>query len=165
LPDPEQAGTGELPPPLDDETEPKVVFWLRAFRPDGSRFGKVQWVGANAGLAEQTRTARPEYLGTGDAQPGQEMALVHRPVVAGSLVLEVEGPDGWVRWQEVDGFHASREDDPSLPAGPGRGLRQRLAGRPPQIGERGRARSYRYGGGRAGNVAAKAISKLRPCRR
>jgi baseplate J-like protein len=163
LPDPEQAGTGELPPPLDDETEPKVLFWLRAFRPDGSRFGKVLWVGANAGMAEQTKTARPEFLGTGDAQPGQEMALVHRPVIAGSLVLEVEGPDGWVRWHEVDGFHASQEDDRCfvLDSEAGRvRFGNGLQGRAPQLGERVRARSYRYGGGRAGNVAAKAISKL-----
>jgi baseplate J-like protein len=165
LPDAEQAGTGALPPPLDEETEPKVLFWLRAFRPDGSRFGKVQWVGANAGLAEQTKTARPEFLGTGDAQPGQEMALVHRPVIAGSLVLEVEGPDGWVRWQEVDGFHASKEDDPHfvLDSEAGRvRFGNGLQGRAPQLGERVRARSYRYGGGRAGNVAAKAIAKLIP---
>jgi hypothetical protein len=163
LPDPDQAGTGELPPPLDEETEADLLFWLRAFRPDGSRFGKVLWVGANAGHAEQTRTARPEYLGTGDAQPGQELALVHRPVVAGSLVLEVEGPDGWVRWHEVDGFHASAEDDRHyvLDAEAGRvRFGNGLQGRAPQLGERVRARSYRYGGGRAGNVAAGAIAKL-----
>jgi hypothetical protein len=161
--DPEQAGTGELPPPLDDEIEATVLFWLRAFRLDGSRFGRVLWVGANAGTAEQTRTARPEYLGTGDAQPGQELVLVHRPVVAGSLVLEVEGPDGWVRWHEVDGFHASAEDDRHFALDPEAGrvrFGNGLQGRAPQLGERVRAKSYRYGGGRAGNVAAKAITKL-----
>jgi len=33
-------------------------------------------------------------------------------------------------------------------------------GRPPQIGERIRAKSYRYGGGASGNVAAKSIAKI-----
>ena len=163
LADPDRAGTGSLPPQLDPKTEAKVLFWLRAWRHDGSRFGKVLWVGANAGEVEQTRTARTELLGTGNAQPSQVMLLVNRPVIAGSLVLEVEGPDGWTAWTEVDSFHASREEDRHyvVDAEAGRvRFGNGLQGRAPQIGERVRARSYRTGGGAAGNVAAKAINKV-----
>src|SRR5439155_7129447 len=89
---------------------------------------------------------------------------VHRPVIDGTLVVEVEeDPDRWQPWTSVDGFHASGEDDRvyvvDLEAGVvkfGNGVR----GRTPQIGQRIRATGYRYGGGAVGNVAAAAISKL-----
>lgn len=165
LADRDRAGTGALPPPLDDEAEGQLLFWLRAWRHDGGRFGKVAWLGANAAEVVQTRSARTELLGIGNAQPHQEMALVHRPVIAGSLVLEVESAEGWTAWQEVDGFHASREDDRHYTLDPEAGrvrFGNGLAGRAPQLGERVRSRAYRYGGGAAGNVAPGAISKLSP---
>jgi predicted phage baseplate assembly protein len=63
----------------------------------------------------------------------------------------------------VDGFWASKADDRhyivDLEAGSvsfGNGLQ----GMPPQIGQRIRAVSYRWGGGAAGNVAPGAISKV-----
>jgi hypothetical protein len=161
--DRDRAGTGALPPPLDDEAEARILFWLRAWRHDGSRFGKVAWVGANAAAVVQTRGAKTEFLGVGNAQPHQEMQLVHRPVIAGSLSLEVESAEGWTAWQEVDGFHASREDDRHyvLDAEAGRvRFGNGLQGRAPQLGERVRSRGYRYGGGAAGNVAPAAISKI-----
>jgi len=163
LADRDRAGTGTLPPPLDDEAEARILFWLRAWRHDGSRFGKVLWLGANAATLVQTRQAKTEFLGVGNAQPHQEMQLVHRPVIEGSLVLEVESAEGWTAWSEVDGFHASREDDRhfKLDAEAGRvRFGNGLQGRAPQLGERVRSRGYRYGGGAAGNVAPMAISKL-----
>lgn len=163
--DPDLAGGGDLPPELDEESTARTLLWLRAFRPDGSRFGKVAWVGANAAHAEQVRRARTEFLGTGNAQPGQAARLIHRPVVAGSATIEVEEATGWVPWQEVDGFHASGPEDRHYVLDPEAGIVRfgnGLQGRAPQIGERLRARGYRSGGGRAGNVAGGAISKLVP---
>ncbi len=163
LPDPDLAGTGELPPVLDDDTTARIVCWLRAFRPDHSRIGKVVYVGLNAAEVVQLRRARAEFLGTGTGQPGQRCKLVHRPVLSGSLELEVEDEDGWRAWLEVDGFHASGESDRhyvlDAEAGEvrfGDGLRGYL----PQIGQRLRARAYEFGGGVAGNVPARAISRL-----
>src|SRR5207249_10631058 len=46
--DQNQAGTRDLPPVLDDTRAAKLLFWLRAFRKDGSRFGSVSYVVANA---------------------------------------------------------------------------------------------------------------------
>lgn len=161
--DADLAGTGDLPPLLDDETAAKVVFWIRAFRHDGGRFGRLLWLGANATEVEQVRKARPELLGTGNAQPGQRFRLVHRPAIAGSLTLEVEGPEGWVEWREVDGFHASSESDRCYVLDPEAGevrFGNGVQGYPPQIGQRIRAREYQYGGGAEGNVPSKAISKV-----
>lgn len=163
LDDPDLAGTGELPPVLDDDTEAKVLFWLRAYRLDGGGFGKVQWLGANAAECVQTRTARAEFLGTGSGQPGQQARLIHTPVMAGSLELEVEDADGWSAWREVEGFHASGPEDRHfvLDAEAGRvRFGNGLQGEAPQIGRRIRAVTYRWGGGAAGNVAAGAIQKL-----
>jgi hypothetical protein len=156
-------GTGQFPPALDDETEKKLLFWIRAFRLNQSRFGKVQFVGANAVEAIQTAKATAEFVGTGNAQPNQRYKLVHRPVIDGSLVVEVEDGGRFLPWQAVDGFFASAPDDRhyvvDLEAG---GVRfgNGLQGYAPQIGQRIRAVEYRYGGGVAGNVAPKAISKI-----
>ena len=161
--DPDLLGTGELPPLVDESIEERVLFWLRAYRHDGRRFGKVVYVGANAAEVVQTRKARTEFVGTGDGQPNQTYSLVNNNVVSGTLALEVEAPDGWRGWEEVDGFHASSESDRHFVLDGEAGLLKfgnGLQGYVPQIGQRIRARSYRYGGGLQGNVAAKAISKI-----
>jgi len=161
--DPDLLGTGDRPPALDEETEAKVLFWLRAFRHDGSHFGRVRHVAVNATEVYQRRLASPQVLGTGNAQPGQEFSLNHGPVLAGSLRVEVEESGVWSTWTEVDGFHASGPEDRHFVVDSeaarvrfGNGLR----GRTPQIGQRVRALEYRYGGGSAGKVAAVAITKL-----
>ena len=161
--DPDQLGTGDLPPSLDEDTSKKILFWLRAFRHDKSRLGKVLLVEANAGEVVQTKTASPEFLGTGNAQPNQAYKLVHRPVVEGSLVLEVEEVGGWRRWEAVGGFHADVADDRHFVLDHEAGevlFGNGLQGLPPQIGQRIRAVKYKYGGGKDGNVAPEAISKL-----
>lgn len=160
---PEVLGIGDFPPTLDDETEKKLVCWLQAFRRDGSSLGKVLFLGINAVEVTQTQKARPEFLGTGTAQPAQRYKLVNKPVIAQSVVLEVEEVGGWKAWQEVDGFYASQPDDRhfvvDLEAGEVR-FGNGLQGLPPQIGQRIRVTEYRYGGGADGNVAPKAITKL-----
>lgn len=160
--DPAKLGTGDFPPVLDDETNQKVLCWIYGFRHDGSGFGKVAYIGANAAETVQTKRARTEFLGTGNAQPDQSFKLVYTPVIAGSLRLDVEEGPGWVEWKEVDSFHASEPDDRhfavDLEAGEVR-FGNGLQGLPPQIGQRIRAREYRFGGGVEGNVPPKAISK------
>lgn len=161
--DPAVLGTGDFPPVLvDQQLESSVVFWLRAYRRDGGDFGRVLWLGANVAGTRQTQAATPEFLGLGTGEAYQSYRLVHAPVIDGSLVLEVEEADGWRPWTAVDDFRASAEDARNFVLDPeagtvrfGNGVR----GRAPQIGERIRAREYRYGGGDAGNVPPKAISK------
>jgi hypothetical protein len=161
---PDMAGTDDFPPLLDDELEARVLFWIRVFRPDQGRFGKVLYVGANCTAVEQTLKARLEFLGTGSGQANQSYPLVNRNVIPDSMVLEVEEADGWQQWTEVSDFFASGESERhyvlDAEAGEvrfGNGLR----GYVPQIGQRIRVRRYRYGGGISGNVAAKAIIKLK----
>lgn len=162
--DPDMAGAGDLPPRLDDEdTEERIIFWLRAFHLEGSGFGKVLYVGANGVQLEQTRRAKAEFLGIGNGQPNQEYALIHKNAISGTLTLDVEEPDGWCAWTEVNGFYASGESDRHylLDAEAGKvKFGTGLQGMVPQIGQRIRVRGYRYGGGAKGNVAPGAINKL-----
>ncbi len=160
---PELIGARDFPPAIDEELAPKLVGWIRAFRRDGAGFGKIQWIGANVSDLIQQRKAKTAFLGTGDGQPDQEVTLLHAPVLPGSLVLEVEEPEGWVRWTEVDGFHASREDDRHFVLDHASGrvrFGNGLQGRAPQWAERIRAKSWLYGGGTQGNVAAGSITEL-----
>jgi predicted phage baseplate assembly protein len=165
-PDPDLEGTGDFPPAIDDpKLAADVVFWIRGYRRrDNARpLPRVLWVGANAAEVLQVRTARTELLATGTGGAGQAGQLVHTPLVAGSLLVEVEEPGGWTPWTEVDDFAPYGRGDRVYVADPEAGtvrFGDGTRGRAPQIGERIRATTYRYGGGAAGNVAAKTITKV-----
>ncbi len=162
------AGTGDRPPALLglDPAKEQVRFWLRAYHRDPSHaFGRVRWVGANATVVRQQRRAVAELLGTGTGQAGQTYRLRSRPVLEGTLVVEVEDATGtrWVRWREVDGFEACGEDDRAYVVDLESGLVRfgnGVQGLAPQLGQRIRATEYRYGGGEAGNVGARALTTV-----
>lgn len=160
----ELLGTGSWPPELEDEElRESVCLWLRAFRPDEGRFGRLRWLGTNAVEVEQTRRALPELLGLGTGEARQVHRLVHAPVLPASLQIEVEEEDGFVAWQRVEGFDGSGEGDRHYTVDPEAGevrFGDGVRGLAPPIGRRIRTGGYRYGGGRAGNVAAKAINKI-----
>jgi hypothetical protein len=161
--EPHELGARDFPPAIDEKVTDKVIAWIRAFRRDGSPFGKVQWIGANVSCAIQQRKANTVFLGTGDGQPDQEVTLLHAPVLPNSLVLEVEELDGWTAWAEVEGFHASGEDDRHYVLDHATGrvrFGTGLQGRTPQFGERIRAKTWLWGGGSQGNVASGAIGEL-----
>jgi predicted phage baseplate assembly protein len=150
------------PPVLDDEeAAANVVAWLRVSRPEGENDGirRITWVGTNAVPVVQARTATAELMGTGTAEPDQQYALAHRPVLPGTLRLEVEELDGWTEWTEVSTFATSADDDRHYQVDFGEGM-VHFGAKAPQIGERIRVLSYRYGGGAVGNVPAGAISQL-----
>lgn len=164
--DEDRRGTGDLPPPVNDELEGRLLFWLRAFRRDDQGgLGSVLYVGANATTVIQQKKARSEFLGTGTGQPGQQFNLINKQIIPGSVVLEVEGADNWQAWQEVSGFHTSHDHDLHFKVDAEAGnisFGNGVQGFVPQIGQRIRIAGYRYGGGVAGNVAADGISKLEP---
>jgi hypothetical protein len=163
--DPDLIGTGAFPPELnDEELAAELLFWVRAYRRRADRrHGRIVWVGANATEALQLRGARTEFLGTGTGGAGQLFPLSQRPVLAGSLVLQVEEPGGWTTWTEVDGFAGSGQEDRVYRVDSEAGLVRfgdGTRGRAPQIGERIRALRYRYGGGSEGNVPAGEITRV-----
>lgn len=162
LPDDDLAGAGDWPPSLDDETNEKVLFWMRGFFHNNSTtLGLIKYIGVNTTSVIQSKNVKsPEFLGTGNGQAYQEYTLANSPVIKDSLTLEVEGPDGWQTWLEVDGFHATLNEDRHYTLDRQKGAIRFGNKRVPQIGQRIRATTYKYGGGISGNVAAGSITKL-----
>jgi predicted phage baseplate assembly protein len=164
--DPSQplAGDATSPPPLTDQKQASaVVGWLQVSRPTGENnaIHRVSWVGLNAVGADQARTVNAaELLGTGTGDADQQYALTKQPVLPGTVRLQVEGVDGWQDWTEVDSFVRGGPDDLYFSVDYSAGIVQFGSGRAPQIGERIRVLSYRYGGGAVGNVGAGSITTV-----
>jgi predicted phage baseplate assembly protein len=162
--DPPPSGGVDSPPPIDDEEQAaRVVAWLQVTRPQGENdaIHRLRWAGINAVRVVQARTAPLELIGVGNGDADQRFSLTNAGVLARTVVLEVEEPDGWRRWDEVDSFVASRPDDRHFVVDAARGeIHTGRYCRRPQLGERVRVRSYRHGGGLAGRVGPDAITRV-----
>jgi predicted phage baseplate assembly protein len=153
---------------LDDVAQP--YYWLRARveRAGWERPPRLDEVALNTVPTTQAETVQDEVLGGTDGLPDQTFQLFSAPVLAGSLVLEIDEGSGFQRWTEVDDFYGSDPDD-----------RHHLLDRATGLvtmpdGQRGRipvanpanpqanvvARVYRHGGGQGGNLPAGAITQL-----
>ncbi|MEW1641079.1 MULTISPECIES: putative baseplate assembly protein [unclassified Streptomyces] len=120
-------------------------------------------------------TVHDEALGESTGLPGQRLRLAHTPVVGDAvpLLLQTAEHDGWTDWQVVPHFAASGPDDRHITLDAATGeLAFGPAVREPDgslrqygmVAPKGaviRARRYRTGGGRAGNVARGAVQILR----
>ncbi|WP_217242493.1 putative baseplate assembly protein [Streptomyces sp. AC555_RSS877] len=125
--------------------------------------------------AVHAETVRDEPLGESSGLPGQRMRLAHAPVVGDRPPLhpQVAEDGGWRDWEVVADFAASGPTDRhvTLDATTGEvsfgpAVREpdgtlRQYGAVPAKGAAVRARLYRTGGGRAGNVARGAVRVLR----
>jgi hypothetical protein len=156
-------GLTDSPPPVDDEElRERIVAWLRVSRPDrpdiGDAIHRVRWVGANCVGAIQSRTPPPELLGAGTGDADQRYPLNHKPVLPDTVVLQVEEAAGWTDWHEVDNFARSTVTDRHFVVDHDHGAVAFGRARVPQIGERIRVLSYRYGGGTAGNLPPGAVT-------
>ncbi|MBK3571108.1 MULTISPECIES: putative baseplate assembly protein [unclassified Streptomyces] len=120
-------------------------------------------------------TVYDEALGESTGLPGQRLRLAHTPVVGDNppLLLETAEHEGWTDWQVVPHFAASGPDDRHITLDAATGeLAFGPAVREPDgtlrqygmVAPKGsviRARRYRTGGGRSGNVARGAVQILR----
>lgn len=158
-------------------------YWLRARleRFDLQKAPRLLAIRANAVPVSQGETIEGEILGGSNAQKGQVFRLANRPVLDGTLMLEIDEGQGFKAWAEVDDFLES-EPGPDRVRGDAEAIRERrfyLLDRSegevflsdgPQAHipvanvqrprSNVRARSYRFGGGSGGNVAAGAISTM-----
>ncbi len=163
------------------------LYWIRA-RIESASYEVAPRVSAiltNTIQATQALTIRDEVLGGSDGTPNQSFQLVNFPVVVldmpvqvtnsdgtqasiTSVQLEVDEGSGFMVWQQVDDFYASRTDSPHFVLDRGTG------GVRFGDGEHGRipvanpahptdnivARLYRFGGGIQGNLGAQTITQL-----
>jgi len=159
-------GTGDFPPVLDDDRAERLWFWLRAWRGDGSRIGKLKLIALNAAPVEQVVAATAQLLGSGTGQPDQAYTLAQSPVLLDArypVKLQVEEQGVWTDWQRAENLDAagptSRLFTVDAEAGVVR-FGNGLAGQLPQLGERIRVLAYSTGGGVDGNVPPQAIGQL-----
>lgn len=175
-----------LPPMLEGERDNKKAYWLRCrLAPqenmhvyDKSPLIK-KLVTESWGITVDTTnvtTVHDEVLGRSDGSPGQRFYLAHTPVVPRlpreRLILRPENAPDEV-WEEVSDFSESDKDDPHYtldsqsgeirlgPALPQRDGSIHRFGKVPARNAMLVMRSYRYGGGRAGNVGKGTINVLK----
>lgn len=131
---------------------------------------RIDGIRANTVPAVNLATVSEEGLGASTALANQYVFLKRPPVAAGTLILEVrpaEGPGGSFAgvevWSEVPDFLAAGPRDPVFTLDPLTGRIDFGDGRrgaiPPGDAEIV-ARSYRWGGGKRGNVPAGTISQI-----
>lgn len=145
---------------------PEERFWLRVRLIQGSypggRAPKLDFIRANIVEAENLITVEEEVLGDSNGEPDQVFTLERFPVEASSLVLAVEDTNGQQEeWTRMDDLLASGPEDPHCVLVPTSGqvrFGNGQNGRIPTAGSLIIARSYRYGGGAAGNLDAGAIN-------
>jgi predicted phage baseplate assembly protein len=125
--------------------------------------------------AVHAETIEGELLGLSEGVPAQRFETERNPIVPGDglRVLEVGSPDGWQEWSEVVHFADSGPGDDhfvldavagAVELGPA--VRERDGsltqhGAVPPKGSMLRLRTYRTGGGAAGNVARGALTVMK----
>ncbi len=138
-------------------------FWLRVRLVSGTypagRAPLIDFIRSNTVEAENLSTVRDEFLGIGDGLPYQTLTFQKRPVRRDSLTLVTVERVGQVdkeeAWESVDDFLASGAEDKHFVLNATRGeikFGDGLRGMIPTAGAEVIARSYRHGGGGAGNV-------------
>lgn len=150
-------------------------FWLRCRFAGGSypdAAPQIAFIRANVVAVENLVTVTDEVVADPADGATTSYALAHHPVVPDSLRLVVRPPergdepdqpeDVWVR---VEDFLASRPGDQHFVLDASTGeirFDDRGRSRVPESGSVIIARSYRYGGGAAGNVGPKTIVTTPP---
>ncbi|MFG2679448.1 putative baseplate assembly protein [Streptomyces sp. NPDC048392] len=138
------------------------------------RSAEAYTIGGTTGTVH-AETVYDEALGESTGLPGQRLRLNHAPVVADDppVLLQTADDEGWQDWQVVPHFSGSRPDDHHITLDAATGeiafgpaVREadgtlRQYGTVAPKGAVIRARRYRTGGGRAGNVARGAVQVLR----
>uniref|UniRef100_UPI0035CBCB26 putative baseplate assembly protein n=1 Tax=uncultured Sphingomonas sp. TaxID=158754 RepID=UPI0035CBCB26 len=152
----------------------KARYWLRA-RLARSNYQDppiLLGVRANAARATEAQTATDEILGGSDGSPDQVFRTANTPILPNSLEVQVYETDAWETWTPVEDFFGLAPDAPAYVPNWATGEARFPGLNAPDSGKGGRipaanidraqtnivARSYRFGGGDRGNVAAGMIS-------
>jgi predicted phage baseplate assembly protein len=160
-----KAGTGDLPPRLDNARQAKrLVAWLR-LRPQDASVERLalSWVGINAVEIDQRTTSSGRVIGQSNGLGDQVLQLPATAIDRTTLALQVEDPRGYVTWTSIDDLALAGRDDRvyqlDSEAGTvrfGDGVRGRI----PAAGMRVRVALMRAGGGRAGNLPPRTLKDV-----
>lgn len=148
--------------------KPRYWLRLRVVTKDWDVVPQLLAVRANTVTADQGETIEGEILGGSDGTAGQSFTLSGSPVLAGTLVLQVDEGEGFVTWTEVDDFTGSGPNDlvyildrsagVVTLGGPNNG--HIPVANPALPNSSIQASTYRFGGGTRGNVAAGTLTNL-----
>jgi len=150
-----------------EKAQDEDLYWIRArvVHPGFEVPPRIDAILINTVSAMSAVTRKAELLGASDGTPDQTMTLGNIPVIAGSLVLQVDEGDGWQTWTEVEDFSASTRQDAhfvlnrqtgEVMFGDGISGRIPLPGGSPNV----MALQYRSGGGKRCNVGKNRITVL-----
>jgi hypothetical protein len=148
--------------------KPRYWLRLRVDVKDWDIVPKLLAVRINTVRADQGETIEGEVLGGSDGTAGQTFALSSAPVLNGTLVLQVDEGDGFKTWTEVDDFSGSGPNDLVYLLDRGAGM-VTFGGTsnghiPVANPDRPRsnilALTYRFGGGKRGNVGPGTLANL-----
>jgi predicted phage baseplate assembly protein len=152
-------------------TQAASLYWIRA-RVETTQYERppeLLAIRTNTVAAEQAETLVDEIVGGSDGSRNQRFQLGSKPVLKGSLRLEIQQSDiGFEAWREVDDLLGSgpRDNDYVLDRTTGQILTgDGVNGNIPVAyvnnpGANVVARLYRVGGGKRGNVPAGTIKTL-----
>ncbi len=144
-------------------------YWIRAriVNAGYEEAPRLLAVRINTVTVTQAETWELEPVGGSNGEVDQILRLRNTPVLAGSLVLEVDEGNGFQPWSEVPDFFGSGPDDPhyvlnratgEIRFGDGKNGRVPVANANNRTNVR--ARVYRAGGGKRGNVAANTLTRV-----
>jgi len=150
--------------------EPKSLFWIRV-RVEESQYErppKLLAIRTNTVPVLQAETVQFEILGGSDGSRDQVFRVANVPVLKGTLQLEIDQGNGPELWTEVTDFFGSSPSDLHYVLDRTSGeirFGDGLNGAIPVANAANPdanivAREYRFGGGKKGNVPAKAIKTL-----
>jgi hypothetical protein len=150
--------------------EPKLLFWIRV-RVEQSQYERpprLLAIRTNTVSVLQAETIQNEILGGSNGRRDQVFRLANVPVLKGTLQLEIDQGNGPELWTEVSDFFGSSPSDLHYVLDRTSGeirFGDGLNGAIPVANAANPdgnivAREYRFGGGKKGNVAAKAIKTL-----
>jgi len=150
------------------QSQTQDYYWIRCrvVEPGYEVPPRIDSILLNSVSAANVTTMKGEMLGSSDGTPGQTFTLRHTPIIAGSLVLQVDEGSGWKTWKEVDTLSASGRDEEHFILNRSTGeifFGDGLNGRVPLPITGGRnimALVYQYGGGTQGNVGKETITAL-----
>ena len=161
------AGTGDLPPRLDDPKKAaRLIAWLRLRPTEELSSLPLTWAGINAIEIDQRETSTGVIVGQGTGLADFEVRLPKGNLEEATFQLQVEEAGrGFVRWQRIDALALAEPQQAVFGFDPEAGtvcFGDGVRGKIPARGARIRIARMRAGGGNAGNVAAGTLAAVAP---
>lgn len=153
-----KSNTNPLPTTQDE------FYWIRCrVAKAGYEYPpRIDAILLNTVQATNAVTVKDEVVGFSDGSPNQFFFLKNIPILSGSLVLEVDEGNDWEEWEMVDDLHGSDRHKKHYILNRVTGevrFGDGLNGKIPFAGQDSNIKAtYRYGGGRKGNVGARTVT-------